>query len=330
VLGSLRLVFPFGIAVAFAAGAAAAADAQIARLPSLTLPDDISVYDGSDVATVSSSYVDAEAFDAAANRDDMLIDDAWRLQWLPEGLIFKSYLAGVKESRMAAKWVYDDHEGWFFDGTLGGRLGMLRYGTQDAFLPQGFQIDIEGSAQVRLDIPEEKDVRGTDYRVGVPLTWGFGRQQIKFAYYHISCHQGDEYVLKNSARPGYQRFNYARDAFVLGHSVYLTDDLRIYSEAAWAFRCDVAKPWEFQFGLDYAPGCATGCRGAPFIAVNGHLREELDFGGNLTVQAGWAWRTEEAARLLRLGLHYQNGGSTQFSFYNEHEQQFGVGIWYDY
>lgn len=67
------------------------------------------------------------------------------------------------------------------------------------------------------------------------------------------------------------------------------------------------------------------------MAANLHLREELDFGGNVSLQAGWAWKAEEAsAGTLRTGLHYYNGGSPQYSFYQESEQQLGWGIWYDF
>ena len=31
-----------------------------------------------------------------------------------------------------------------------------------------------------------------------------------------------------------------------------------------------------------------------------------------------------------MGLIYFNGLSNQFSFYNEHEEQIGFGIWYDF
>ena len=255
----------------------------------------------------------------------------WTWQILPSGLIYRSYLAGVKESRFSA---FVNHEsdarlnsGTLWDPTLGARVGLLRFGDCDTIFPQGFQIDAEGSAQARLDIESNVDVLGTDYRAGLPLTYGIGIHRWKFSYYHLSSHVGDEFLLKN---PGFPRQNFARDVLVLGYSVYPTPDLRLYAEAGWAFVSDVSEPWEFQFGLDYAPGYPTGFRGAPFFAVNGHLREEVDFGGNLTAQAGWAWRSDIGGHLLRLGVHYYNGHSSQFSYFGEHEEQIGFGAWYDF
>ena len=89
------------------------------------------------------------------------------------------------------------------------------------------------------------------------------------------------------------------------------------------------KPWEFQFGTEYSPLGPTGSRGAPFLAVNGHLRQEVDFGGTLIVQAGWQWRGR-TGHLMRRGLEYFNGQSEQYQFFHDHEQLVGIGVWYDY
>ncbi len=246
---------------------------------------------------------------------------------LPEGLIYRSYLAGPKEPRMATGIVSISDDSTLWDATIGGRLGLFRIGNGDVIRPRGFQMDIEAAAMVRLDIPEDVDVRGTDYRVGLPLTWGDEFSQWKFSYYHMSSHLGDEYWEKN---PEFPLFRQARDALVLGHSLYLTDSLRIYAEVGWAFYCVASEPWEVQFGLDYVPRVATGLRGAPFFAVNGYLREELDFGGGLTAQVGWAWRADMTARLMRLGFQYYNGASTQYAFLPYYETQYGLVLWYDF
>jgi hypothetical protein len=246
---------------------------------------------------------------------------------LPNSIIYKPGLASVKESRLAAHLMSLRHDGWMLDGVLGGRFGVLRYGNLADVLPQGFQFDVEASAHVRLDIPEEVDVRSADYRAGGALTWGIGRHQMRFGYYHLSSHLGDEFVLKN---PGYPRLNFARDVLILSYGYNVTDNLRLYAEAGWAFAANVAEPWEFQCGIDYAPAYPTGFRGAPFVALNAHLRQEVNYGGNFVLQTGWAWRSDRKGHLLRMGLHYFNGLSNQFSFYNEHEEQIGFGIWYDF
>jgi hypothetical protein len=251
----------------------------------------------------------------------------WYWQWLPDSLIYRSYLAGVKEPRFAGAWNYERDWGWIWDIALGGRVGILRYGTCYGDRPEGWQVDIEGAAFPRLDIDYKRDLIASDFRFGIPLTFGRGSFQTKLAYYHLSSHLGDEYMLLN---PGVPRLNYSRDVLVWGNSFYWTDDWRLYAEAGWAFHTDGgSQPWEFQFGVDYSPRYGNAPRGRPFFAIGGHLREEVDFGGNMVVQTGWQWRGH-TGHLFRAGMQYFTGMSEQFEFFDQHEDKLGMALWYDY
>lgn len=280
---------------------------------------------------VSNSMIPVSHTASHAHHDHTPHDQAWHFQFLPSSLIYKSYLAGVKESRVSMHHVGGTSDvvekNFLSEATLGTRIGIFRYGTGGHWLPQGWQVDVEASAQVRLNYDHNCDVDATDYRAGIPLTYGIGKSQLKFAYYHLSSHLGDEFMLRN---PHFLRLNYSRDALVFGFAHNFHPNLRLYAEAGWSFYSDVCKPWEFQFGMDYAPGAPTGLHGAPFVAINGHLREEVNFGGNLVFQTGWAWRSVHDARLLRAGLHYYNGESNQFSLFDFTEHHIGVGVWYDF
>ena len=255
--------------------------------------------------------------------------EQWTLQVMPLGLMYRSYLAGTKEPRFASLWNSDKDLGATWDTALGGRLGLLRYGAQCGVYPEGWQVDIEGGTQTRLDPSEHSSpLLAADFRIGVPVTWASGRRQFKTGYYHLSSHLGDEYLLIN---PGARRLNYSRDAVMLGFGYFWTERLRLYGETAYAVRAnDVAEPWEFQFGAEWAPAQDTGLRGAPFAAANGHLREEVDFGGNFVLQAGWAWRRFPRGSLFRVGLEYFNGKSDQYEFFDRSEERLGWGLWADF
>ncbi|MEK6247638.1 MAG: DUF1207 domain-containing protein [Planctomycetales bacterium] len=250
----------------------------------------------------------------------------WDWQVLPENLIYRSYLAGVNEPRLAVTGFNEKDDGWLWDSSLGARVGLLRYGSPEGAYPQGIQLDAEGVALLRQD--DNGDLVSTDYRVGLPITLGFLRYQTKFGYYHMSSHVGDEFLIAN---PGFVRINYLRDALVWGHSYQWDTALRLYFEVAYAFRTDGgSRPWEFQFGAEYSPICKTGFRGTPFVAANAHLRQELNYSGNFVFQAGWQWRGRNYGPLLRTGLHYYNGMSPQFEFFRNFEHQIGGGVWYDF
>ncbi|MEN6367785.1 MAG: DUF1207 domain-containing protein [Thermoguttaceae bacterium] len=256
-------------------------------------------------------------------------EECWRWQLLPDGVIYPSYLAGPKESRFAAVFNHDAHFGWMLDLEAGARVGLLRYGTEAGTpRPDGWELDLEGAAFPRLDLDHDEDLISADFRVGVPLTFGAGPFQANLAAYHLSSHLGDEFMLRF---PEYPRINYSRNALVLGGSYYLTDDLRLYAEAEWAFYTDGGtKPWEFQFGLDYSPQrSANRLTGSPFVALNGQIREEVDYGGSFVVQAGWQWRGA-SNHLFRVGVQYFTGKSDQYQFYQRNEEKVGFGIWYDY
>jgi len=251
----------------------------------------------------------------------------WTWQVLPDGLLYRSYLAGGREPRFGSQWIHERDQDWLWDASLGGRVGLVRYGTLDPLWAQGWQIDIEGAAFPRLTLEENRDLVSADFRFGIPITMRQGRFETKLAFYHLSSHLGDEYKLTH---PWIDRVNFSRDAFVLGLAFYPLRDVRTYVEAGWAFYCDGGtEPWEFQFGVDYSPLRPSGFAGAPFLAVNGRIREEVDFGGNFTFPTGWQWRGA-TGRLTRLGFHYFNGQSDQYQFYRLHEQQVGIGLWYDY
>jgi hypothetical protein len=273
--------------------------------------------------TESSAFAEDDSFDPAMC--DPSAGYSWQL--MPQGLIYRSYLAGAKESRFRSVWNNETNDGNIWDITLGGNVGLVRYGTRGNVRPAGWQLGIEGAGLVRLDIDENRDVDAADYRFGIPLTWGDAIHQVKFAYYHLSSHLGDEFLLKNV---GFERLNYSRDVLVYGHSLYPRDTWRVYGEIGYAMDCDVGDPWELQFGVDWSPAGRTGPYGAPFAAFNGHLREEVDFGGNFVVQGGWAWRRSPASGLFRVGGEYYNGKDDQFSFFDESVQKVGFGIWYDY
>jgi hypothetical protein len=254
-------------------------------------------------------------------------EEGWAWHALPDNIIYPSYLAGVKEPRLATTVNYDKDIGWTWDSALGVRVGLLRYGTEGTERPDGYELGIEGAAFPRLDLEHDRDLVSVDFRFGVPLTFGCGRFQSKLAFYHACSHLGDQYML---LYPDLARTDYSRDAIVWGNSYYLTDDLRLYGEVSWGFYVwGAARPWEFQFGVEYSATQCDGVCGSPFAAVNADLREDVDYGGNLVVQAGWQWRSP-TGHLFRVGVQYFNGKSEQFQFLNRNEEKIGIAIWYDF
>lgn len=276
------------------------------------------------------SYQNADGAPTAKNpgiADRVLAEDEWAWQFLPQGLIYRSYLAGVKEPRLASVWNHDNQNGWMWDLTLGGRVALVRYGTFDPLFPKGWELDLEGAAILRLDLENQRDLVAADFRAGFPLTFSFSRWEHKFAYYHVSSHAGDEYMVRH---PMFERINYSRDCLVWGSAFRPNTNVRIYGEIGYAVYYDGGSlPWETQFGVEYSPMIPTGRRPTPFLALNGALRQDRHWSGNFVAQTGIQWRGY-TGHLLRFGVEYYNGQSRQYEFFDQFEQQVGLGLWFDF
>ena len=160
----------------------------------------------------------------------------------------------------------DTHGGAIAETALGGRGGVLRYGTHDTVVPEGWQLDMEGGVFARLDLQKQWDLQAADFRIGCLSTWREGPNAFKAGYYHISSHVGDEFLVTN---PAFIRRNYVRDSLIAGWTHDVTFNTQVYAEIGYAFHYDGgALPLELQFGAQYSPACATGLRGAPFAALN--------------------------------------------------------------
>jgi hypothetical protein len=239
--------------------------------------------------------------------------------------MYKSYLASNTEPRLGTQVFHDRNQGGLWDVTLGARVGLLRFGTTNDFWPQGWQLDMEGAAFPRLNAYRE--LVTTDFRAGSVLTTRQGPWEMKMGYYHYCSHASDLSMLYD---PTLVPVHYVRDTIILGTAFYPSPMLRLYGEAGYAPNPQgEAQNWDFQFGAEFCTNEPTGPRGAPFLAMNAHLHQENDWGGNFTVQTGWMWRGN-TGHLLRIGLQYLNGESNQAQFNQRFEEQIGGGFWYDF
>lgn len=281
-------------------------------------PGDFSAYD--------VSGQNGSSMDGAGEQND---GAPWQAQVLPAGLIYPSYLAGRKEPRLASEMTNERKYGWLWDITLGGRMPLFRYGTVDPIQPEGFQIDLEGATLLRLDFERDRELAGTDYRAGLPLSYGTRHWQYKLAYYHVSSHLGDHYMQANFRTP---RVQYVRDSIVGGVAWRPWRPFRVYGEVGWAFNTgETTEPFEIQFGLEYTQPYqpAKNWTSSPFAAVDVHLFQELDFSGYINFQAGWQWRGP-INNLFRLGVEVYSGCDDQFQFHTSYQRKIGFGIWYDF
>ncbi len=264
-----------------------------------------------------------------ASRNSAVADpESYEWQALPDGLLWRSYLAAPQEPRISMVLLRTADQANYWDATLGGRVGLLRYGTLGAFQPRGWQWDLEGAVMTRLDLGNSEDVVSMDYRFGTEMTRSEGPWAMKFGYFHISSHVGDEFLERN---PGFARVNYVTESMVFGLSRNMSEAIRLYGETAYAFHiAGGADRFQFQMGAEYSPMATYSKRGAPFAAINMDIRQAVDFDPAINFQTGWQWKGGLSGRSLRLGLELYDGHSTQFQFFDQTQQHIGFGAWFDY
>ncbi len=258
--------------------------------------------------------------------------EAWTWQVLPGGTLFRAYFASNREGRMGIHFVNEDTIGLaYWDPTLGGRINLVRYGTTSRLYPEGFQIDVECGAMARLTLKGDRDLHGTDYRFGVPITFRKNEWECKIGYYHISSHMGDEWIVKNYAVTGeVYRINYVRDCIMWGIGYRPDANWRFYVGGDYVFNCDDgAKPWQFEAGAEYSPMMLPNHQGSPFLALHFRWSEDTDFETYSALEAGWQWKTIYQ-QTMRTGLYAMAGYADQYQFYNRWEKQIGLGFWYDF
>jgi hypothetical protein len=253
----------------------------------------------------------------------------WDWELLPQGLLYRSYLAGAKEPRFAQQILHQRDRGWIWEVTLGARFGLVRYGIPGATDGEGWQIDLEGAAMPRLDLQQQEDVDAVDFRFGVPLTYRQGPVSWKVGYYHISSHLGDELMLK---RPDIERINYVRESLILGLSYEWSEWSRVYGEFGYAFsRSGGAQPVELQTGIEWgALRTWNGRNNSPFAALNLHCRQDTGMSPGINAMAGWQWRGSDSNHLFRVGGQFYRGPSLQYEFLHQREQLVGFGTWFDF
>ncbi len=252
--------------------------------------------------------------------------DDWHI--LPDGLLWHSYLADPHEPRISTVIFHTEDDGVFWDATLGGRVGLLRYGTAGAKQPRGWQWDLEGAVITRLDILHAEDVESADFRFGTEITYAEGPWAMKFGYFHISSHVGDEYLIRN---PGFTRVNYVTESWVLAGSYKPVVSVRLYGEFANAFRASGgAERYQFQTGAEYAPQSNSSNLVTPFAAIHFNFREAVDYDASATAQVGWMFQGLDSDRRLRFGLQVGDGPTSQYAFFQRRERYAGIGVWFDY
>jgi hypothetical protein len=130
-----------------------------------------------------------------------------------------------------------------------------------------------------------------------------------------------------------QSLRAVRDEAVLGVARFFGDAVRLYGQFGYSFSPSdtlVGKvPVRYDWGLEYSPPVPP--MGGPFAAFDMDLRAEQEFFRNITIQAGWQWKTNENRRSsARIGVEYYDGHSPYGQFFDLRESYWAMMAIFDW
>jgi len=207
---------------------------------------------------------------------------------------------------------------------FGETFGMYRFfGTREG---DGLQVSVEGAifAQFNMDTPSY-DLINADYTIGIPATYRYGDNSLRFRIYHQSSHLGDEFL--QSVNPP-ERVNLSYEAVELlysrewrGWRVYGGGEYLIHKEPA-----DL-KPMSAHWGIEYRGSKPLVWNGRPVGGVDMKSFEEHKWNIDTSVKAGLEFgQPNPGHRRLRLMAEWYKGYDPHGQFYKNKVESYGVGM----
>jgi hypothetical protein len=245
----------------------------------------------------------------------------------PTGNLFRPLLADPKQAQFFASIDRFKSSGKRYTMAsvgFGETFGMYRFfGSREG---DGLQLSVEGAlfAQFNLNTTSY-DLINADYIIGIPVTYRYGDNSLRFRIYHQSSHLGDEFL--QSLNPP-ERVNLSYEAIDLiysrewrGWRVYGGGEYLVHKEPA-----DL-KPMSAHWGIEYRGSKPLVWNGRPIFGVDMKSFEEHNWAINTSVKAGFEFgHPNPGQRRLRLMAEWYKGFDPRGQFYNNKVEYYGMGI----
>jgi hypothetical protein len=185
---------------------------------------------------------------------------------------------------------------------------------------------VEGAvfAQFNLDTPSY-DLINADYTIGIPATYRFGDNSLRFRIYHQSSHLGDEFL--QSVNPP-ERVNLSYEAIELIYSREWRE-WRVYGGGEYLVHKEPAdlEPMIAHWGIEYFGNKPLVWNGRPIAGVDMKSFEEHNWSIDTSVKAGLEFgHPNPGQRRLRLMAEWYKGFDPRGQFYNNKVEYYGLGM----
>lgn len=208
------------------------------------------------------------------------------------------------------------------DVALGASLPVLRLagGSPEHALVVG----VQGGVFARFDMEvKERDLITTDWVFAVPFVLRRGGHWLRFRYFHMSSHLGDEYAERFNA----ERYDYTRDWAELLAFLRLGSGVGVYGSGGWAFNVDPngAKRWRTRVGGE-ARGPRLSNAARLYGAVDVEMEQDNGWEPRMNLQTG-VRLTTVGGRDARIAVDVVTGPSPQGQFADAHTTFVTAGIY---
>ena len=245
----------------------------------------------------------------------------------PTGDLFRPLIADPKQPQFFASINRFESSGVRYTLAsvgFGETFGMYRFfGSREG---GGLQLSVEGAlfAQFNMSTPSH-DLINADYTIGIPVTYRYGDNSLRFRIYHQSSHLGDELLL--SANPP-ERVNLSYEATELIYSREWRE-WRVYGGGEYLIDKDPAdlKPLSAHWGIEYRGSKPFVWNGRPIGGVDMKCLEEHNWAVDTSVKIGLEFgHPNPGQRRLRLMAEWYKGFDPHGQFYNNKVEYYGLGV----
>ncbi len=207
---------------------------------------------------------------------------------------------------------------------FGETFGMYRFfGSREG---DGLQLSLEGAlfAQFNLD-SASSDLINADYTIGIPVTYRYGDNSLRFRLYHQSSHLGDELLL-SANHPNRINLSYESTELIYSRE---WRDWRVYGGGEYLVHKEPSdlKPAIGHWGIEYRGVKPLVWTGRPIAGVDMKCTEENDWAVDTSIKAGLEFgHPNPGQRRLRLMAEWYSGYNPFGQFYNNKVEYFGLGV----
>jgi hypothetical protein len=245
----------------------------------------------------------------------------------PTGDLFQPLIADPKQARFFATLRdFRSLEKQYTMATVGfgETFGFYRYfGIRKG---DGLQLSVVGAlfAQFNMD-SASSDLINADYTIGIPVTYRYSDNSLRFRIYHQSSHLGDELLL--GANPP-ERVNLSYEALEFiysrewrGFRVYGGGEYLVHKEPS-----DL-KPLSTHWGLEYRGSTELVWGGRPIAGIDMKNLAEHDWANDCSVKAGLEFgNPNPGQRHFRLMSEWYRGFDPHGQFYINKVEYYGLGV----